>query len=157
MKTTMKILNAAILAALLVLIPRLASAQKAAIKSVQIENKTPNFQDPDPDKWYPKVTIKVGTSATGLRATDFQVKAADSDPPVSLPGQKVIPFKDSDEELDIAILVQGSVRFMGDPNPEPQPGEEQAEIKGYFNEVKQAVDVIAHARASATVRTRTTA
>lgn len=94
----------------------------------------------------PHLKAKVGTGAVGLKASDFAVSTEKDGKQVSIPGEKAVPFKDSNEELDIIILVQGSVRFMGDPTPEVSPGEEATEIKGYFNEVKQAVDAIAKAR-----------
>ena len=34
---------------------------------------------------------------------------------VGVPGEKAVQFKDSNEELDMIILVQATVRFMGDP------------------------------------------
>lgn len=123
-------------------------AGRASIKSVEIEppDKVPKPTKPEDAQRYPRLWLKVGTGATGLKASDFQIKAVDVEPVVALSGTKVTPFKDSDEELNIIILVQGSVRFMGDPSPEPQPGEEVGEIKGYYEQVKQAVDVIAKAR-----------
>jgi hypothetical protein len=133
---------------LLLAAPTGAWAAGASIKSIDIEpvDKVPPPAKPEDPQRYPRLWVKVGTSATGLRATDFQIKAVDVEPVVALSGTKVTPFKDSDEELNVLILVQGAVRFMGDPTPEPQPGEETTEIKGYYEQVKQAVDAIAKAR-----------
>jgi hypothetical protein len=123
----------------------------ASIKSVEI------IPVPGEVKWkddeippYPKLKIKVGTGAIGLKAADFLLKSESDGKPVAITGTSVVPFKDSDEQLDIFILVQGTVRFMGDPNPDPQPGEEGGAINGYYNEVKQAIDVIAKARTKRT-------
>src|SRR6266567_3499715 len=124
------------------------AAGAASIKSIETIPVDPNVKVPDDQPQpYPKLKIKVGTGATGLKAADFLVKVAEGDKPVAIPGTSVVPFKDSDEELDIFILVQGTVRFMGDPSPEPQPGEDGTPITGYYNEVKGAIDTIAHARA----------
>lgn len=149
----MKIRYLAIVAALALALPaRVAHAAAAAtVKFCEWEKLTDEDLKEKPDKpqRFPAITCKIGTGATGLKASDFQLKT-DGDPPAMITGTKVTPFKDSDEQLDIFILVQGSVRFMGDPNPEPQPGEEPGEIKGYYNEVKQAIDVIAKARTKKT-------
>jgi hypothetical protein len=120
----------------------------ASIKSYEIEpvDKVPPPAKPEDPQRYPRLWLKVGTSATGLKASDFQIKAVDVEPVVALSGAKVTPFKDSDEDLNVVILVQGSVRFMGNPNPEPLPGEENQEIPGYYEQVKQAIDAIAKAR-----------
>ncbi len=127
------------------------AAGAASIKSIETIPVDPNVKVPDDQPQpYPKLKIKVGTGATGLKAADFLVKVAEGDKPVAIPGTSVVPFKDSDEELDIFILVQGTVRFMGDPSPEPQPGEDGTPITGYYNEVKGAIDTIAHARAKKT-------
>jgi hypothetical protein len=149
MKTTLKIgiLLAGVLAA------SSAWAQKATIKSYEFEKLTDEDLKPKPDKpqRYPFLKLKVGTGAAGLKANDFQLKTDGPDgQPVAITGEKVVPFKDSEEQLDIVILIQGAVRFMGDPNPDPIPGEEATEIKGYFEEVKQAVDEIARARTKKT-------
>jgi hypothetical protein len=130
-----------------------AYAQKATIKSYEFEKLDPKDLEPQKDKpqRYPFIRMKIGTGATGLKANDFQVKTDGPDgQPVAITGTKVIPFKDSEEQLDVVILVQGSVRFMGDPEPEAVPGEEQGEIKGYYNEVKQSIDEIARARTKKT-------
>jgi hypothetical protein len=127
------------------------AAGAVSIKSIETIPVDPNVKVPDDQPQpYPKLKIKVGTGATGLKPADFMVKVAEGDKPVGIPGEGVVPFKDSDEELDIFILVQGTVRFMGDPNPEPAPGEDNTPIPGYYNEAKAAIDTIAHARAKKT-------
>ncbi len=141
------------LAGLVATLPQSAWAQKATIKSYEFEKLTDAELKPQPDKpqRYPFLRIKVGTGATGLKANDFQAKTDGPDgQPIAITGSKVVPFKDSEEQLDVIILLQGSVRFIGDPNPEPAPGEEPGEIKGYYDEVKQAIDVIARARTKKT-------
>ncbi len=132
--------------------PSAAWAAGASIKSVEIEpvDKVPKPAKPEDPQRYPRFWVKVGTSATGLKASDFQIKAIDVEPVVALSGTSVQPFKDSEEELNIIILVQGAVRFMGDPAPDPVPGEEVHEIPGYYNEVKAAIDEIAKARVKKT-------
>src|SRR5436190_21491608 len=84
-----------------------AWAAGASIKSVEIEpvDKVPKPTKADEAQRYPRLWLKVGTSATGLKATDFQIKAVDVEPVVALSGSKVTPFKDSDEDLNIIILV----------------------------------------------------
>jgi hypothetical protein len=130
---------------LLLAVPSGAWAAGASIKSVEIEptDKVPPEKDPTKPQRYPRLWIKVGTSITGLKANDFQLKAVDVEPVVVISGTSVVPFKDSDEELNVVILVQGSTRFMGDPNPDPETGETRP---GYYEQVKQAVDVLAKAR-----------
>ena len=123
------------------------AAAAATVKFCEWEKLTEEDLKEKPDKpqRFPNLTCKIGTGATGLKASDFQLKT-DGEPPAMITGTKVTAFKDSNEQLDIFVLVQGSVRFMGDPTPDPQPGEDPGEIKGYFNEVKQAIDVIAKTR-----------
>jgi|SoiMethySBSTD1v2_1073268.scaffolds.fasta_scaffold152350_3 hypothetical protein len=143
----------ALVGLLVAALPGIARAQKATIKSYEFEKLTDEELKPKPDKpqRYPHLKLKVGTGAAGLKANDFQLKTdGPGGDPVAITGEKVVPFKDSEEQLDILILVQGSVRFMGDPAPEPVPGEEAGEIKGYFEEVKQAIDEIARARTKKT-------
>ncbi len=121
-----------------------AYAQSAAtIKRCEFPSVMPKPAKPDDPPAFPTLTCKVGTQAPGLKAQDFIFKTQEGDKPTQIQGTKVTPFKDSDEKLSIYILVQGSVRFMGDPSPE---GDETQAIVGYFNEVKAAIDVIAKAR-----------
>jgi hypothetical protein len=130
-----------------------AWAQKATIKSYEFEKIPPEELEPKPDKpqRHPYLKVKVGTGASGLKANDFQVKTDGPDgQPIAITGTKVVPFKDSEEQLDIIILVQGSVRFMGDPTPDPNNPDDTEGIKGYFDEVKPAIDVIARARTKKT-------
>jgi hypothetical protein len=144
-RTTMKTMakNAfgiALVGLLVAALPGIARAQKATIKSYEFEKLTDEELKPKPDKpqRYPHLKLKVGTGAAGLKANDFQLKTmVPGGDPVAITGEKVVPFKDSEEQLDILIHGTGLGPLHGDPAPEPVPGEEAGEIKGYFEEVKQ--------------------
>ena len=97
----------------------------------------------------PKLMVKVGAEASGLKLADFQIKSTE-DPPVSYPAAKMVPFKDSDEPLAMIILIDGKVRFIGDPTPDPLPGEEPQPIPGAWEEVKGAIDILAKTRVKKT-------
>lgn len=86
-----------------------------------------------------KLAAVVGGSVPGLRPQDFTVKVDDGGVPVLIGAEKCVPFSQSDDELALMILVQGTVRFMGGAE-----GEET--IDGYYDVVKQAVDIAAKAR-----------
>jgi hypothetical protein len=119
----------------------------ATIKSIETVPVDPNYKPKEDElQPVPHLRMKIGTGAVGLKPADFIVSTEVTGRQVGVPGEKAVQFRDSNEELDIVVLVQGTVRFMGDPAPEAQPGEEATEIKGYYNEVKQAVDSIAKAR-----------
>jgi hypothetical protein len=90
--------------------------------------------DPPP---YPTLRCKVGTAMTGLRPGDFTFKSG-----VEIAGKAVEPFATSSEELDLVILVQGTVRFLGNPVPD----ETGTTIPGYYEQVKEAIDTFAKAR-----------
>lgn len=121
------------------------------IKSIETVPVDPNYKAKDDElPPLPHLRMKIGTGAVGLKASDFIVATDVNGKQVGVPGEKAIQFKDSNEELDIVILVQATVRFMGDPQPEVAPGEDATEIKGYYNAVKAAIDVIAKARAKNT-------
>ncbi len=117
------------------------------IKSIETVPVDPNYKAKEDElPPVPHIRAKIGTSAVGLKPSDFLISTDSNGKQVGVPGEKAVPFRDSEEELDMVILVQGTVRFMGDPNPEVNPGEDATEIKGYYNEVKQAIDTIAKAR-----------
>jgi Inner membrane component of T3SS, cytoplasmic domain/von Willebrand factor type A domain len=97
----------------------------------------------------PKLTVKVGAEASGLKLADFQIKSTE-DPPVTYPATRMTPFKDSEEPLAMIILIDGKVRFIGDPTPEPIPGEEPQPIPGAWEEVKAAIDILAKTRVKKT-------
>jgi FHA domain-containing protein/von Willebrand factor type A domain-containing protein len=136
---------------LLVAVGTMAVAPAARAANVTIMNS--EFVDPQPTKdpnkptQFPTFKVKVGTGATGLKASDFTVKVPEGDKPISIGATQVQAFKDSNEELDLLILVQGSVRFMGNPTPDPDPGETEAQpIPGDYDQVKAAIDVISKIR-----------
>jgi hypothetical protein len=118
---------------------------------------TPNLQMPNQGKLkeateviqVPKLQVKVGAGVSGLKLADFQIKSTE-DPPVSYPAAKMVPFKDSDEPLAMIILIDGKVRFIGDPTPDPLPGEEPQPIPGAWEEVKAAIDALAKTRVKKT-------
>src|SRR5262249_34018225 len=104
------------------------------VETIDVDPK--HVQGPGELPQLPHLKMKIGTNAVGLKASDFIVTTEVEGKQIGVPAERATPFRDSDEELDIVILVQGSVRFMGDPNPED--GGEANEIKGYYNEVKQS-------------------
>jgi FHA domain/von Willebrand factor type A domain len=117
---------------------------KGAPETIKVD---PNYKPKEDElQPLPHLRVKLGTTLVGLKAIDFTVSTDKDGKIVSVPGEKAIPFKDSNEELDLLILVQGSLRFMGDPTPEANAGEEATPINGYYNEVKAAIDTIAKAR-----------
>ena len=75
----------------------------------------------------------VGGAVPGLRPQDFVLRIDD----VLIGATKSVPFGASDDELAILILVQGTVRLMGN---------EAEAIDGYHDVVKEAIDVVARAR-----------
>jgi len=117
------------------------------IKSIETVTVDPNYKPKEDElQPLPHLKMKIGTGAVGLKPADFTVTTDMNGKQIGVPGEKAIQFKDSNEELDMIILVQGTVRFMGDPTPEATPGEETSEIKGYYPQVKEAIGVIAKAR-----------
>jgi hypothetical protein len=119
-----------------------AHAERASIKGV------PVFVDPPPNapvpaghlEAYPSLETKVGADP-GLRLADFTVKFdKEGDHPITIGATKMVPFKDSAEQMFIVILVQGTQRFMGaSSDPEEQK-------VGYYEPVKAAIEAIAKAR-----------
>src|SRR3979409_2144973 len=94
--------------------------------------------------WRPSLRMWVQTIAPNLTPRDFVLRTGEDD---TIEATAAVPFKTSDEALSVIILVQGSVPFMGNPEPVLQPGEtEAAPIPGDYEVVKQAVDVVAKAR-----------
>ncbi len=124
----------------ILLMPGLAAAG-TTIKQCDFVGLPPGPPKPNDPPAYPTLRCKVGTGMTGLRAGDFMWKGG-----AEIAGKSVEPFMTSSEELDLVILVQGTVRFLGDPSPDEQPGEPSAPIPGYYDQVKEAIDTFAKAR-----------
>src|SRR5215468_9123052 len=104
--------------------------------------------NPDPGQLAPRALLKaeVATPAVGLRAKDFSLTADPGELPVTVSAQRVERFATSSEPLAAMILVQGNVKFIGSPAPDPS----SEAIPGYYDVVKQAIDVIARARPRST-------
>jgi len=94
----------------------------------------------------PRLWVAISSPARDLRPADFEVMPAD-DPSNAFPGQKLVRFRESDEPLSMIVLVDGKVRFIGDPAPEPVEGESEARaIPGAWDELHEALDVLSRAR-----------
>src|SRR5262249_16271722 len=87
-----------------------------------------------------------------LKKDDFKLMIKEGDKPINMPASKLEAFNDSRDDLAIIVLVQGTVRWMGDPKPEPQEGQTEAppEIPAYYHLVKPAVDAMAKVRSKNT-------
>jgi hypothetical protein len=103
------------------------------------------------DKLPPRQPLRVKVRANGvsLKKDDFKISIKEEGKPITIPASKMEAFNDSREEMAVFVLVQGTVRWMGDPHPEPAEGETEApsEIPGYYDVVKPAIDNIAKVRA----------
>jgi hypothetical protein len=106
------------------------------------------------DKLDPRQPLRLKVRANGLslKKEDFKLMIKEGDKPITIPASKLEAFNDSREDLAIFILVQGTVRWMGDPKPEPQEGqtEQPPEIPGYYDLVKPAIDSFAKVRSKNT-------
>jgi hypothetical protein len=102
------------------------------------------------DKLPPRQPLKVKVRANGvsLKKEDFKISIKEGEKPITIPASKMEAFNDSREEMAVVVLVQGTVRWMGDPHPEPAEGETEppSEIPGYYDVVKPAIDNIAKVR-----------
>lgn len=142
MKSKALSLIGALVATGLFSVARPAHAERASIKGVPVFTEPP-ANAPVPAghlEAYPTLEVKVGADP-GLRLGDFTVKFdKEGDHPITISATKMVPFKDSNEQMFVVILVQGTQRFMGASN---DPEEQKV---GYYEPVKQAIDAIAKAR-----------
>ncbi|HKA87186.1 MAG TPA: FHA domain-containing protein [Haliangiales bacterium] len=142
------VLSALLLAALVE--GRAAAQQKAAILS----HEWLPLPKKEADKLDPRQPLRLKVRANGLslKKEDFKLMIKEGDKPITIPASKMEAFNDSREDLAIVVLVQGNVRWMGDPKPEPQEGQTEAppEIPGYFDLVKPAIDAFGKVRSKNT-------
>jgi hypothetical protein len=138
------------LALLVLLLPSLAHAQLKRVGEPILDTPPPPGEPVEVLK-VPTLTVSLSTPGAGVRAGDFSLTTVDGDPQVSLRAEKLVAFRDSDEPLSLIVLVDGKVRFIGDPAPEPIEGEsEAAPIPGAYDELRGALEVLSRARARRT-------
>src|SRR5262249_3347640 len=95
--------------------------QKATILTTEWLRPPPPRPDAPPP--YPILRAKVGANGVSLKKEDFSLKVSEGEKPTTIPASKMEPFAESKEQMSVVILVQGTVRFMGNPNPEKAEGE----------------------------------
>jgi len=96
----------------------------------------------------PRLVLSIGAPA-GLGPADFQLMSTE-DEAQTFGASKVVPFQDSDEMMAMIVLVDGKVRFLGDPEPDPVGAEPAAPIPGLWEEVRGSLDVLSRVRARRT-------
>src|SRR5262249_31714778 len=113
----------------LVLLARAAGAE-VKIKSARfIEAKEPA---------HAALQVVLGGASPGLRKQDMSVKIAEA--ATGMIAERSTPFSESQDDLAVVVLVQGSQRFLGLSDDAP----------GYWEVVKQALDTLGKARAQHT-------
>jgi Inner membrane component of T3SS, cytoplasmic domain len=129
-------------------IPSAAWASIRVLGEAELVDPKPDPKNPDkPVSPYKNIVVRVKADASGLRIGGFQLKTNDVEPAVTMPAIEMTDFHDSTEPMSLIILVDGKVRFMGDPAPAPvSPDEKPMEVPGGYNEAKQAIEAIAKSR-----------
>jgi hypothetical protein len=142
----------AALTALAVVVAPLEAHAIQVLGDPELVSREKDPKQPDaPVSPYPDVVVRVKADASGLRVGDFQLKASDVDPPVTMQAVKLVDFKQSTEKMSLIIITDGKVRFMGNPSPPPEvPGEPARPIPGAYEQLKAAVNALAGTRAKHT-------
>ena len=116
-----KLLCAAVALSVAVAGSQTAGAQELAVQLRLIQKKPEPPVDgkapPPPTdpvaSWVPPIFRAVITARPGLVAKDFTLKQTDVQPPILVPAEKSVTFKESDEPMTLVILVQGNFRWLG--------------------------------------------
>jgi hypothetical protein len=123
-----------------------ASAQGTVIRRLDFKAAPPIDPKNPPPKDAPKVTDKimarVKSDIPNLKAPDFKIVYAEGEQPVESVATAAQAFKDSNEELAIVILVQGSERFMGNMSTVDDEGQAREPTEGAYDQIKPAVEAL---------------
>ncbi len=127
-----------------------ARAQNAEIKLVQEipappetpEQKKAREKKGDPAP-LPTIRVLIKSNLPNLKKDDFKLKLQEEkDPPVEPVASSAQPFKDSNEDMAVVILVQGNERFMGNMSTIDPDGQPRDPSPGAYDDVKQGIDIL---------------
>jgi hypothetical protein len=127
-----------------------ARAQTTQIKIIQEippatetpEQKKAREKKGDPAP-LPTVRALVKSDLPNLKKEDFKLKLQEErDTPVEPTAVVAVPFKDSNEDMAVVILVQGNERFMGNMSTIDPDGQPRDPSPGAYEDVKAGIDIL---------------
>jgi len=98
----------------------------------EAKKKDPNWVEP-----LPTIRVLIKSALPNLKKDDFKLKIQEErDPPVEPTAVSAQPFKDSNEDMAVVILVQGNERFMGNMSTIDADGTPRDPSPGAYDDVK---------------------
>jgi hypothetical protein len=143
MRSHCRTLLAFTVGALIALAPSLARAQAFELLRLEVQKRSSaekKSKKKGPKKLSHKIHAVIKTEMGNLSADKFSLTTETKDGPVSVKGERAVPYSKSDDPLALVILVQGDERWMGNETYVENPDDSSP---GAFTGVGPAIDALA--------------